>query len=68
MYEGFLKEGNVNHTFLRFPCLRDNNFEVLQTEISLDKIDLECAEYIKAKPIGNISGFISYKNKILVDG
>ena len=46
------------------PNLLDKNFEVLRSEISLDKVDLSCAETVKAKPTGNYSGFIIYSKTI----
>ena len=36
--------------------------------ITLDKVDLVCAETIKNKPTGNHSGFITYSNKIYFSG
>ena len=60
MYHKFLKEGNGYHKFIRCPDLGDNNFEVLRSEITLDNVDIDCAETVKAKPTGNDSGFITY--------
>ena len=53
MYHDVLKEGNGDHKFLRCPDLWDNNFDYLRSGIAYDKIELECAENIKAKPNGN---------------
>ena len=39
----------------------------MRSTIALDKIDLDCAETVKAKPIGNGSVFITYSNTINVD-
>ena len=36
----------------------------MRSTIALDKIDLDCAETVKAKPIGNGSVFITYSNTI----
>ena len=70
MYQKFFTEDNNNHKFLRCPDLRDNNFEFLSLAITLDKINLECAENVKAKPTGKDSGFITYSNTthFLVNG
>ena len=64
MYQNFPKEGNGNYKFLICTDLQDNNFEVLRSTITLDKTDLDCAENVKAKSIGNYSGFITYSNTI----
>ena len=64
MYQNLLKEGNGHHKFLRCPDLRDNDFEVLHSEITLDKVDLEFAQTIKYKPTANDSYFITYSNII----
>ena len=53
MYHNLLEKGNFDHTFLRCPDLRDNNFEVLRSEIALDKVNFECTGTIKSKPTGN---------------
>ena len=60
MYQNICKEGNGDHKFLRCTNIWDNNFEVLRSEISLDKFNLEYAENVKAKPTGNNSGLITY--------
>ena len=64
MYNIFLKEGNGGHKFSRCIYLRDNNFEVLRSEITLDKVSIDCVETVKAKPTGNYSDFITYSNTI----
>ena len=64
MFQIFLKEGNGDNKFLRCPYLRDNTIEVLCSEIALDKVDLDCAEAVKAKLTGNDSGFITDSNPI----
>ena len=64
MYHNFLKEVNSDSKYLRFTDLRDNNFEVLLSATTLDKIDLDCAENVRAKPTVNNSGFITYSNTI----
>ena len=64
MSQKLLKEGNCAQNFLRCQGLRDNNFEVLRSEITLDKVDLECAYTVKYKPTGNNSVFINYSNTI----
>ena len=46
------------------PDLGDNNFEVLRSEISLYKVDLDCSATVKYKSIGNDSDFITYSNII----
>ena len=62
----FLKEVNDDNKILKCLDIRDKNFEYLRSAIALDKIDLECAENVKAKPTGNDSGFIAYSNTINV--
>ena len=42
-----------------FPDLRVNNFEVMPSEIALDKVDIECAGTVKTKPTRNDSVFIT---------
>ena len=64
MYNKLFKEGNGYHKFLMCPDLRDNNFEVLCSVITLDEINLYCAENVKTKFTGNNSVFITYSNKI----
>ena len=59
-----MKEGNGDQKYLRCTDLQDNNFEVMNSEIALDKVYLECAEKFKAKTNGNDSGFITYSNTI----
>ena len=70
MYQNISKEGNGDQKYLRCPDLQDNKFEVLFSAIALDKITLDCAENVKAKPAGNDLGFITYSNTInfLVNG
>ena len=48
------------------PDLRDRTFEVMPSEIALDKINLACVENVKTKPNGSDSGFINYSNTINV--
>ena len=52
------------------PNLQDTNFQVLILEIALDKIYLDCAEKVKAKPTRNDKVFIIYSHTInfLVSG
>ena len=59
-HQNVLKEGNGDYNYLRCPDLQDNNFEVMSSEITLDKADLVCAETVKAKPTRNNSFFITY--------
>ena len=35
------------------PYLRDNNIGILRSSVELDKVDLECAETVKAEPTRN---------------
>ena len=42
MFQKILKEDNVDHNFLRCSYLQEKNFEVMHSEIVLDKVDLEC--------------------------
>ena len=62
MYQKILKAVNGDRKVLRCPDLRDNNFEVLCSAITLDKVDLQFAATVKAKPSRNDSGFITYSN------
>ena len=64
MYQDILREFNGDQKYLRCPDLQDNKFDFLRPTISLDKVDLECAETVKAKPTGNDSGFITYSSTI----
>ena len=64
MYQNIFKEGIGGHKYLRCTYLRYTIFEVLHLEIELDKIDLDCAENIRSKPVRNYSGFITYSNTI----
>ena len=63
-HQRFLKEDNGDQKYFMFPDLQDNNFEVLHSEIILDKVDLDCVETVKANPKRNDSGFIAYSNTI----
>ena len=47
-YKKPLKEGNSYHKYLIFTYLQDNNFEVLNSYIELDKVYLVCAETVEA--------------------
>ena len=51
--QNILKEGNGDHKYLRCQNIWDNNFEVMRSEIALDKVDMACAETIKDKYNGN---------------
>ena len=68
MCQKILKEGDGYHNYLRFPDLRDNNFDVMHSEIALDNVYLVCAETFKYKPTGNYSGFITYSNTLFFAG
>ena len=48
MYQNILKEGNGDHKYLRCIDLCYENFEVLCSAITLDKVDLVCAETVKS--------------------
>ena len=63
-----MKEGNVGQKISRCPNIRDNNFNVLRSAIALNKVDLECAENVRAKPTGNNLSFITYSNTIDFSG
>ena len=43
VYQKILKEGNGDHNYLRLIEVQDKNFDVLRSEIVLDKFDLVCA-------------------------
>ena len=64
MYNDLFKEVNGYHKFLRCTNLQNNNFEFMRSTIALDKLDLVCAETIKAKPDENYSVFITYSEKL----
>ena len=64
IYQKIFKEVNGYKNYLICPYVWYNNFEVLHSVIELDKVDLECAETVKAKPTRNYSDFITYSNKI----
>ena len=40
----------------------------MSSDIALDKVDLVCAETVKAKPTVNDSGVITYSNTIYFSG
>ena len=68
IYQTPLKEGNGYHKYLQCPDIQDNNFEIMCSTISLNKVDLACSKTVKAKPTGNYSGFITYSNTVYVAG
>ena len=68
LYQDILREFNGDQKYLRCPDLQDNSFEVLSSEITQDKIDLDCAETVKAKPTVNGSGYITYSDTINFNG
>ena len=47
IYQRLLKEVNGDQKYLRCSFLLDNDFEVLSAAITLDKVDLVCAEVYK---------------------
>ena len=63
-----MKKVNSDQKYLRCLDILDKNSEVLRSAIPLDKVDLECAETVKAKPTGNDSGFVTYSNTINFSG
>ena len=50
------------------PDIRGNNFEVLHSNITLDKVDMVFSETVKDKPTEDYSGFITYSNTIYISG
>ena len=62
LYQKLLEEGNGDQKYLRCPYLWDKKFEVMNSEIALDEINLDCAENVKTKTTGNDSGFITNSN------
>ena len=66
IYHRLLKEVNGNHKYLRFPYLLDNNFEVLLSDITMDKVDLVCAETVKTKSIVNDSDFVHTRTQFIL--
>ena len=63
IYQIIIKKRNVYHKYSRCTYLQDENFEVMHTALSLDKLDLACAKILREKPTGNDSGFITYSKK-----
>ena len=58
IYQTPLKEGNGYHKYLQCPDIQDNNFEIMCSTISLNKVDLACSKTVKAKPTGNYSALL----------
>ena len=56
----FLKEGNINHKYLRCTDIWDNKFEVLCAAISLDKEELFGKDIFRSKHLGKDAGYITY--------
>ena len=51
-YQNFFKELNNDHSFLQCSYFQDNSFEVIHTDIPLDKIPLVCAKtYLDKNPL-----------------
>ena len=50
------------------PYIRDNNFDILNSDIALDKADPVFEKTIKAKSTRNDLGFITYSNTIYFSG
>ena len=48
MYQKILKAGNGDHKYLIYPDLLYKSFEVLRSEIPLDKVDLVCEKLLKS--------------------
>ena len=46
IYQRIFKEGYGNHKYLRFPYLQYNNFNILRTGISFNKVDLVCLDRV----------------------
>ena len=68
IYKRLLKELSGYHKYLRCTDIWYNNFEVICSDISLDKVDLVFTETVKSKSTGNYSGFITYSNTIYFSG
>ena len=64
IYQNKLKEVNGDHKYLRFPGICGNNFDILRSSITLNKVYLVCVETVKAKPTEIDSGFITYLSTI----
>ena len=63
IYQRILKEVKFNQKYLRCTDLQDNKFRVFWTAIALYKVDLVCAEIVKAKPIRNDAGLLPIQKK-----
>ena len=68
IYQRILKGGNGYHKYLRCSDIRGDNFYIMRSEISLNKVDQVCAEIVKDKTTGKYSDFIAYPNTIYFDG
>ena len=53
MYHKILKGIHGDHKYLMCSDLWDNRYGVMPSENMFNKIDLECAETIKARPTKN---------------
>ena len=53
IYQRVLKELNGVQKYLRCPDLRDKKFEVMRSDIKLDKVYLVCAEIVQEKSTRN---------------
>ena len=54
--------------YFRCPDIIDNNFEFMWSKIVFYKVDLVCAENVKAKHTRNDLGIIPYSNTIYFSG
>ena len=41
--------GNGDHTYIKFPDIQNNIFEVLRMDVSLDKVDRACDDTMTIK-------------------
>ena len=64
LHHNLLKEVNVDNKYLSCLDIWDKKFEVFRSLIALNKVNLDFAETVKAKPTRNDLGFITYSNTI----
>ena len=63
IHQNSLEEVNVNPKISMCSDFWQKNFDVLRSEIMLNKVYLECEDTVKSKPNGNDSDFITYWKK-----
>ena len=59
IYQRLLKEVNGDHKYLRCLCIKDKHFNIMCTDIALDRVNLAWEEKFREKPTGNDAVFIT---------